>query len=588
VNVARFASRNGRVILLGIVLVSAAGLYSMATLPSNIYPEVEFPRIQMVAHTGDLSPRMMQLAVTRPLEEAARTVLGVRRVRSKTIRGACEVSVIFNPDADMPYSLQLMQAKADEVRPELPAGTELVVERMTPSLFPILCVNLTGGPPPADLRDLAVYQLRPLLVRVPGVADVEVLASEEREISVIVDPDRLNAARGTIAQVGEALKATNQVVSVGRLPKDYRQYLVLTTAELTSIDDVRKVVVAFRQGTPLDRQVDEVELRPVVDRTTLITGNGQPAALLNVARQIRGNILEVADGVWAALKEYRPSLPPAVRLQVVYDLAEFVRNAVASVRDAILIGGFLAVLVLVVFLRDWRVTAIAATSLPLTMIGTFFILHLAGGTINLMSLGASRSPSASSSTTRSSWWRTSTGTGRRRAGGAPPRRASGAAGGGGGLDPHHCGRVRSTGASRGGGGAVLRRPVDDPGRRRPALPGLRAPLHPERRVPLPAGPPGAHGAAGLAHRALPQPAPGLAPPSAPGRGRDARLRRSRRPPLLPAGDGLPARDGRGRVRDRLLDARGHVAPGDGPHGPPHRGGGGGDTGGGRVRPTHGG
>jgi CzcA family heavy metal efflux pump len=387
VSVARFASRNSRVILLGILLLSGAGLYSMATLPSNIYPEVEFPRIQMVAHAGDLSPRMMQLAVTRPLEEAARTVLGVRRVRSKTIRGGCEISVIFNPDADMPYSLQLMQAKADEVRPELPAGTELVVERMTPSLFPIFSVNVTGGLPPADLRDLALYQLRPLLSRVPGVANVEVLASEEREISVVVDPDRLNAAHLTLEQVSDALKATNQVVSVGRLPKDYRQYLVLATAELTSVDDVRKVVVAFREKTPIYLG-DLAEVRDgVVDRTTLITGNGQPAALLNVARQIRGNILQVADGAWAALKEYRPSLPPAVRLQVVYDLAEFVRDAVANVRDAILIGGLLAVLVLVAFLRDWRVTAIAAISLPLTMVGTFFVLRLAGGTINLMSLG---------------------------------------------------------------------------------------------------------------------------------------------------------------------------------------------------------
>jgi CzcA family heavy metal efflux pump len=387
VNVARFASRNSRVILLGILLLTAAGLHSMLTLPSNIYPEVEFPRIQMVAHAGDLSPRMMQLAVTRPLEEAARTVLGVRRVRSKTIRGACEISVIFDPGADMPYSLQLMQGKTEEVRQELPAGTQLVVERMTPSLFPIWSVNLTGGLPPADLRDLAVYELRPLLSRVPGVADVEVLASEEREISVIVDPDRLNAARLTLEQLSEALKATNQVVSVGRLPKDYRQYLVLTTAELTSIDDVRKVVVAFRQGTPLYLG-DLAEVREgVVDRTTLVSGNGKPAALISVARQIRGNILAVADGAWTALERYRPSLPPSVRLQVVYDLAEFVRNAVASVRDAILIGAFLAVLVLVAFLRDWRVTAIAAISLPLTMIGTFFVLRLTGGTVNLMSLG---------------------------------------------------------------------------------------------------------------------------------------------------------------------------------------------------------
>jgi len=387
VNVAGFAARNSRAILLGVVLLSAAGLHALATMPSNIYPEVEFPRIQIVAHAGDLSPRMMQLAVTRPLEEAARTVLGARRVRSKTIRGGAEISVIFNPDADMRYSLQLMQGKADEVRGELPAGTTLVVERMTPSLFPILSVNVTGGLPPADLRDLAVYQLRPLLSRVPGVADVEVLASEEREISVIVDPDRLNAAKLTLEQVSDALKATNQVVAVGRLPRDYRQYQVLTTAELQSVEDVRKVVVAFRQGTPLYLG-DLAEVRDgVIDRTTLISGNGQPAALLNVARQIRGNILEVADGAWAALKEYRPSLPPSVKLQVVYDLAEFVRSAVASVRDAILIGGLLAVLVLVAFLRDWRVTAIAAVSLPLTLVGTFFVLQLVGGTINLMSLG---------------------------------------------------------------------------------------------------------------------------------------------------------------------------------------------------------
>jgi CzcA family heavy metal efflux pump len=387
VTVASFASRNARAILLGVVLLTAAGLYSMFALPSSIYPEVEFPRIQMVAHSGDLAPRMMQLAVTRPLEEAARTVLGVRRVRSKTIRGACEISVLFEPDADMRYALQLMQGKTDEVRPELPAGTELVVERMTPSLFPIFSVNVTGDAAPADLRDIAVFQLRPLLSRVPGVASVEVMASQEREISVVVDPDRLAAAKATLEEVKDALRATNKVVSVGRLPKDYRQYLVLATAELTSVEDVRRVVVAFRQDTPLYVS-DVADVREgVVDPVTLVSGNGRPAALVNVARQIRGNVIDVAEGVWAALREYRPSLPPGVKLQVVYDLAEFVRDAVSNVRDAILIGGFLAVLVLIAFLRDWRVTAIAAISLPLTIVGTFFVLHLAGGTIDLMSLG---------------------------------------------------------------------------------------------------------------------------------------------------------------------------------------------------------
>src|SRR5215475_12934923 len=107
-NVAGFAARNARVIVFGVLFLTAAGIYSLTTLPSGIYPEVEFPRIAIIAHSGDLSPRMMQVVVTRQLEEAARGVLGVRRVRSKTIRGATEISVFFNPESDMQQALQLM------------------------------------------------------------------------------------------------------------------------------------------------------------------------------------------------------------------------------------------------------------------------------------------------------------------------------------------------------------------------------------------------------------------------------------------------------------------------------------------------
>ncbi len=180
------------------------------------------------------------IAVTRPLEEAAREVLGVRRVRSRTIRGATEISVIFNPDADMPYALQLMQGKVDEVRPGLPSGTEIRVERMTPSLFPMMSFNVTGDLPASDLRDIAMFQIRPLLSRIPGVSRVDVSATDEREVSVIVDPNKLNAARLTLDQVAQALKNANQITSVGRLPKDYQQFLVLATGELTSLDDDRR------------------------------------------------------------------------------------------------------------------------------------------------------------------------------------------------------------------------------------------------------------------------------------------------------------------------------------------------------------
>jgi CzcA family heavy metal efflux pump len=386
-NVARFARGNARVVTFAVGFLTLAGAYAMTVLPSGIYPEVEFPRIAIVAHSGDLPPRLMMIAVTRPLEEAAREVLGVRRVRSRTIRGATELSAIFNPNADMPYALQLMQGKIDEVRPTLPAGTEIRVERMTASLFPIMTFNVTGGLPAADLRDIAMFEIRPLLSRIPGVSRVEVAATDEREVSVLVDPERLNAARLTLDQVSEALRKQNQITSVGRLPKDYQQYLVLATGELTSLDDVRNTVVAFRGQTPVYIK-DIADVREgVVDRTTLITGNGEPAAVVSVARQIGGNILDIAARVTETLRDAGASLPAAIRITKVYDLAAFVADAVQSVSEAIVIGGILAVFVLLAFLRDWRTTLVAATTLPLTIVGSFFFLHLAHGTINLMSMG---------------------------------------------------------------------------------------------------------------------------------------------------------------------------------------------------------
>src|SRR5690348_15455733 len=177
--IAGFAARHARAIVFGVAFTTLAGVYSLTALPSGIYPEAEFPRIAIVAHAGDLSPQMMMVGVTRPLEEAAREVLGARRVRSKTIRGATEISALFSPDTDMQQALQLTQGKIDEVRPTLPAGTEIVVERMTPTIFPILSYNLTGPMPVVDIADVARFDLRPLLSRIPGVGRVEVAASDQ-------------------------------------------------------------------------------------------------------------------------------------------------------------------------------------------------------------------------------------------------------------------------------------------------------------------------------------------------------------------------------------------------------------------------
>ena len=386
-NVVRFCRENRRAVYLLTAALFVAGLVAAFRLPSNVYPELSFPRIVIVAHSGDLSPQNMLLNVTRPLEEAAKTVLGAQRVRSRTIRGAVEISVQFKPDTDMQYALQLMQAHVSDTRGELPPETEITVERITPTDWPILMMVLSGNVPGADLRDYAYYDLRPMFSRVPDVSQVEVQGSDQREVSVIVDPQKMLAHRISLPEIADRLRATNQVNSVGRLDKDYSRYLVLATGQFRDLEEIRNTVVAVDNESPL-RLRDIAEVRDgVEDPRILVYGNGQPGALISISRQIGGNILQVADQVKALASHLGSAIPSTLRLSVVYDLAEFVREAVASVRDAVLIGALLAIVILFLFLREGRSTLIAAVSLPIAVIGTFFFMKLFGGTLNLMSLG---------------------------------------------------------------------------------------------------------------------------------------------------------------------------------------------------------
>jgi len=386
-NVVRFCRRNSRAVYLLTALLVAAGAFSAFRLPSNIYPELTFPRIVILAQSGDLSPQNMLLTVTRPLEEAGRAVLGARRVSSKTIRGGAEISVLFNPDMDMQYALQLAQAQISEVRGQLPPQTEVSVERITPSTWPILMMILHGAVPASDLRDYAYYDLRPIFSRAPGVARVDVQGSEIREISVIVDPQKMLSHRLSLPEIADRLRATNDVASVGRLDKGNSRFLVLATAQFTNLEEIRNTVVALEDQSPI-RLRDIAEVREgAQDPRILVFGNGQPGALISISRQIGGNILEVADQVKRLADNLGSAIPSTLHLTLVYDLAEFVREAVASILDAVLIGGLLAVLILFVFLREGRTTLIAAITLPVTVISTFFFLSIFGGTLNLMSLG---------------------------------------------------------------------------------------------------------------------------------------------------------------------------------------------------------
>jgi len=386
-NPARMAVRHGRAVILLTIFFAVAGSVALLSLPSGIYPPLEFPRVVVIAH-GDSTPsRSMMLTVTRPLEQALMEVPGIRRVRSKTFRGATEISAQFQDGTDMIVALQQAQGRIEEARSALPGDVDLAVERLTPAAFPIYSANLTGGLPNADLRDYAYYVVRPELARVPGVGRVEVLSSDVREIEIVADPAKLFAAGLTVHDVAQALKETNTLAPVGRFSASGRQHLVLVSGLWESAAAIATTPIAVRGGATL-RVSDVADVFPgAPDRTNLVTGNGREAAVISVSQQVGASILRVKEGIESALDDLRRTLPSGLAISKVYDLAEFVATAIANVRDAILVGGILAILVLVVFLRDGRMTLIAAITLPLTVLSTFVFMRFLGQTINLMSMG---------------------------------------------------------------------------------------------------------------------------------------------------------------------------------------------------------
>lgn len=381
-----FATRHRAAVYLAAALVTLAGVFAVGKLPAGVYPEATFPRIAIVVRGGTFEPRDMVVAVTRPIEEGLSGVIDLRRIRTRTVRGATELSLDFRPGADMQFALQQVQGRLSDLQSELPQGLEITAERLTPSVFPMMQFELTGGDP-LVLRDLAQFTIRPRLARLPDVGEVEVQGGRVREVSVVLDPALLVSHHIGVSDVATAIERSNVIAAAGRVDREYRQFSVIVSDLAANPDAVGNLVVQ-RQG---DFPVRVKDLGQVTygaqDQFEIATGNGKPAALVNVSRQPNGNMLRVERAVDATIDSIRPLLPAGVHLESVYDQPRLVRDSIASIRDAMLIGGLLAVLVLWAFLGRVKITLVAALTLPLAIAGSFAGLAFFGDSLNLMSLG---------------------------------------------------------------------------------------------------------------------------------------------------------------------------------------------------------
>lgn len=387
-NFTAWMQQHRRSILFLLLLLAGAGGIVSFKLPVTLFPNVDFPRVLILLDAGDRPADMMVLAVTQPVEEAVRRVPGVRRVRSTTSRGTAEVSVSFDWGIDMGLATSQVGQAITQVLPRLPVGTQMQIRRMDPTVFPILAYSLTSATQTqSELYDLARYQLRPLLLSVNGMARVEVIGGAQQEYRVSIDPAKLNAYGLTLSDIAQSLSAANVIAAVGRLQDHYKLYLAIADTRLQSLQQISDTVIKTGGGSVVRLADVATVSNNVKPQWTRVTADGRQAVLFNIYQQPGSNSVQIAKDVAAKLAAYRSQLPPGVKLANWYDQSVLVLDSAASVRDAIMIGTGLAVLVLLVFLRNIKITLIAAVVVPTVLAATVVLLYVAGMGFNIMTLG---------------------------------------------------------------------------------------------------------------------------------------------------------------------------------------------------------
>jgi CzcA family heavy metal efflux pump len=382
-------SRFSKPLIFLIIALAIMGAYMAFTIPVAVFPEVNFPRIIIGIDNGVMPIDQMLVTITRPVEDAVNSVPGLQRVNSITSRGSAEIDLFFNWNVDMVTTLQLVNSAVAQVQTALPNTAKFDTHRLTFASFPIMGFSITSDSvPQGQLWELATYTLKPQINRLDGVATVVVQGGDEPEFLITPDPSKLLSASVTVQDILNAVAKTNLVDSPGLIQESHQLVLGLVNGQVQSPEQLGQIVIkTTATGIPIHIADVAMVSNGTKPKYTVVTANGKPAVLLSINRQPDSNTVVVADEVNAKVDELRKALPPGIKLVPYYDQSGLVREAISSVRDAILIGLVLASIVIVVFLRDWGSSAVAGMVIPITIVITFIVLKALGESFNLMTLG---------------------------------------------------------------------------------------------------------------------------------------------------------------------------------------------------------
>lgn len=387
----RWSLDNRAAVLVVATVLLAWGTWSAVNLPVDVLPDVNAPTVTVIAETHGMAPDEGETLVTVPIETALSGAPGLRRLRSSTGIGLSVVWAEFDWDAEPYRARQVVSERLQVALGSLPAHVPPpVLAPMSSIMGEILFLGVSGDETvdPMDLRDFADWELRRRLLGIPGVAQVAPIGGQLRQIQIVLDPGAMERTRIGHAQVLDALEGANENAPGGFISSGHSEYLVRGIGRADAIEDLDRIVIGRVDHVPIVLgQIAHVQMGPAISRGTGSV-DGQPAVVLAVTRQPEANTLQLTAAIDAALDDLEPSLPPGMVLhRKGFRQARFIDAAIGNVSQHLIESAILVVLLLTVFLANWRTTVISLVALPLSLLAGVLTLSLLGAGINTMTLG---------------------------------------------------------------------------------------------------------------------------------------------------------------------------------------------------------
>ena len=372
-----------------IFLIILGGFFAYSKMQTSLFPEITFPKIKIIADAGQQPIDKMMITVTKPLENAIKKVQDLKTIRSTTSRGSCEISAFMDWKSDIDLSKTRIEEQINQIKSNLPPDTQISVEKMNPSILPVIGYAIEGkGLSAIELKKIANYTIKPFLSQIDGVSEIRIIGGKEKEYWLSLDFTKMTALGITPDAITQVLSQTNFIKSNGYL-SDYRYlYLTITDAQVDKKEELENLVIRNNgKGIVTLKNIASVEIREAKEYIK-VNANGKESILIAVLKQPNSNLITLSEAMHDKLESLKKILPKNIIITPFYEQASFVNDAVKSVTDSLLIGLLLAIIVAVLFLKSVKASATILIVIPVTLGLTLIVLYLTGQTFNIMTLGA--------------------------------------------------------------------------------------------------------------------------------------------------------------------------------------------------------